>query len=424
MLAVPTPGGRTVTATLPKTVTAGEIGTASVLLDAARALRPLVEASADEIERERRLPEPLVEAMASAGLLTMLVPRGLGGGQVDPETFLRVIEEVSRSDASTGWCLNQGVLISLAAGSLREGTATEIWGDDPRAFVAGTAIPSGTAVVVDGGYRVSGRWAFASGCQHATWILGVVNVVQDGAPRLGSNGVPETRFVFFPRSACQILDTWHVAGLRGTGSHDFVVEDVFVPARRTHPRSDWLPPRDGSPLYVFSGGQVPSADPARVSSSPWTVLTSPGMAAVTVGIARGALDAFADLAAVKIPSGRVLLLRDEPTVQASVGRAEAKLRAARAFLYETVEEAWRAVQETGSSSSEGRALMRLASAHASETAADVVETVWKAAGTAAIVDGSPLDRRLRDVLVVGQNLGVTPTYFGMVGKLLLGAGTE
>lgn len=396
--------------------------TETTLLDRARALRPLLSAGADQTERERRLPEPVVEALAAAGLFAMLVPRGLGGGQVDPETFLRVVEEISQSDANAGWCLNQVVLISLAAGSLPEDAAAEIWGHDPRAVVAGTAIPSGTAVVVEGGYRVSGRWAFASGCQHATWILGVATVLQDGAPRLGPNGVPETRFVFFPRSACQILDTWHVAGLRGTGSHDFVVEDVFVPEERTHPRSDWVPPRDGSPLYAFAAGQVPSADLARVASSPWTILTSPGMAVVALGVARGAPDAFAELAAVKIPAGRVLVLRDEAIVQASFGRAEAKLRAARAFLYQTVAEVWRSVHETGTRPAEAQVLIRLASAHGSEVAAEVVEVVWKAAGTSAIVDGSPLDRRPRDVLVVGQNVGLSPMYFGGAGKQLLGSG--
>src|SRR5688572_509501 len=294
-----------------------EARTETTVLNRARALRPLIAASSDEIERERRLPEPLVEAMAAAGLFAMLVPRGLGGGQIDPETCLQVIEEVSRGDGSAGWVLNVGVVVSLAAGSLREEVAAEIWGHDPRAVVAGSATASGTAVVVDGGYRVSGRWAFASGCQHATWILGIANVLQDGAQRLGPNGVPESRFMFFPRSACQILDTWHVAGMRGTGSHDFVVEDAFVPEAWTHPRSYASPPRDGSPLYAFGAGLVPSADPSHAVSSPWVGLSSPGMAVVALGVARGALDTFAELAAVKVPDRRALLLRDEPIVQAS-----------------------------------------------------------------------------------------------------------
>ena len=397
---------------------------AEALLAAARSLRPLIEASADEIERERQLPGPLVEAMAAAGLFTMLVPRELGGGQVDPETCLRVIEEVARGDGSAGWCLNVGAVVGLAAGSLREDAADEIWGRDPRAFVAGSAVGSGTASVVDGGYRVSGRWSFASGCQHATWLMGIASVLEGAAPRLGPNGQPESRVTFLPKSACRILDTWDVAGLRGTGSHDFVTEDVFVPREHTHPRSYAVPLRVGAPLYAFGAGVIPVAGAASSTSSPWVGLTSSGMAAVTLGIARGALDVFVELAAVKTPTRRDVVLRDDPIVQARFGRAEAKLRAARAFFYETVSDVWRAVQETGAGTGEGHVMIRLASVHAAETAAEVVDTLWKLAGTSAIVNGSPLDRRLRDVQVAGQNVSINPMHITTAGRMLLRPGGD
>lgn len=394
----------------------------TALLDAARALRPLVEASADQIEHDRQLPESLVEAMAAAGLLTMLVPRELGGTQVDPVTCARVTEEIARGDGSAAWCLNTGAVIGVAAASLRASAASLIWGHNRRAYVAGSAVGQGTAVVAGGGFRVSGRWSFTSGCQHATWLLGVADVRDGNTSRPGPNGQPESRLVFFQKADCRIIDTWDVAGLRGTGSHDFVVEDVFVPEERTHPRSYAAPPLHPAPLYAFAAGSVVGANAASAGSSPWVGLSSSGMAAVTLGIARGALDAFVELAAVKTPTRRSLLLRDDPIVQDQFGRAEAKLRAARVFFYETISDVWRLVQETGTGTAHGQVMIRLASVHAAETAAEVVDTVWKAAGTSAIVNGSRLDRRLRDVQVAGQNVSISPMHIGTAGRMLLGSG--
>ena len=400
-------------------MTAAPVRDATGLLDAARALRPTIAAQAEQIERNGELPESLVDALAAAGLFTMLVPRELDGAQVDPETCLRIIEEVSRADGSVGWCLHVGTSCSLSAGWLAPDAAREIWTGHPRVSLSGSATSFGTAMAVDGGYRVSGRWGFASGCKHATWIIGTVNVYEDGVHRIGPNGQPESLFAFLPSEDCQILDTWDVTGMRGTGSHDFVVEGAFVPERLMLPRSYAVAPWSSGPLYAFGGGAVPAANGVVAASSPWVGQAAPGMAAVALGIARGALDAFAELAAVKVPTRRDALLRDDPIVQTLFGRSEAKVRAARAFLFETVADVWRTVVASGAGTSDGQAMIRLASVHAAETAVEVVEALWRAAGTSAIVVGSPFERRLRDVMVASQNVSISPMHIAGTGRVLL-----
>jgi alkylation response protein AidB-like acyl-CoA dehydrogenase len=389
------------------------------LLEAARSLRPTIEAQGEQIERHSALPTALVDDLARTGFFTMLVPRDLGGAEVEPETCLRIIEEIARADGSVGWCLHVGTSLSLAAGWLPLEVAREIWSGDSRVSVSGSATSFGTATVVDGGYRISGRWGFASGCTHASWIIATVNVVEDGIHRIGPNGEPESLFAFFPRRDCQILETWDVTGMRGTGSHEFVVEDVFVPNRLMLPRSYAIAPRSSGPIYAFGGGAVPGADGTVAASSPWLGQAAPGMAAVTLGIARGALDAFADLAATKVRARYTTVLRDDPIIQTLVGRSEAKIRAARAFLFETVADVWESVVTTGVGTSDGQAMVRLASVHAAETAVEVVEALWRAAGTSAIVVGSPFDRRLRDVMVASQNVSISPLHIAGTGRMLL-----
>jgi alkylation response protein AidB-like acyl-CoA dehydrogenase len=208
----------------------------TALLEAARTLGRQIEAHADQIEQDRFLPQPLIDAIVKAGLFKILVPREMGGSEASPSTLVRVIEEVSRFDASVGWCVCFGAVNGISSGCLPAYVAKDIFAQDDHACMAASAAPAPPAedrpphraTVVDGGYRVSGRWAFASGCMHATWLIGSAPIYAGESPRIGPNGQPETRFMFFPREACQIIDTWDVTGMRGTGSHDFAVVDVFV----------------------------------------------------------------------------------------------------------------------------------------------------------------------------------------------------
>jgi alkylation response protein AidB-like acyl-CoA dehydrogenase len=404
------------------------------LLEAARALRTQVERCADQIEVERQLPQPLVDALAEAGFFKMLVPKSIGGSETDPETFCRVIEELSRADGSTGWSVFVPACVAVSSGFFREDVAWEIFSKQPNECVACSVTPAPNptqrppdrAIVVDGGYRVTGRWSFTSGCMHSTWLMGISTVYEGDQPRIDDKGRQESLGLFFPVSDCQIIDTWHVIGLRGSGSHDFTVTNVFVPHARTMPRSTPVRPCHPGALYEFAVGPatVSAASTAPTIYTPWGSLGAIGFASVCLGIARGALDAFLELAAVKTLGGGKGRLHDSPIIQEQVGRAEATLRAARAYLYETIREEWRIVLETGSGSLNQLALLRLAATHAATLSAQVADMTWNAAGTTVIFDGNPIERRFRDIHVARQNIGIRWEYYATAGQMFLGLERE
>jgi alkylation response protein AidB-like acyl-CoA dehydrogenase len=382
-------------------------GTHETALAAAQALAPMIRATADQIERERKLPPALVDALASAGLFKLTVPTELGGGEAPLASILDVIEEVARADGSAGWTVMVAIQCGVLGGYLPPSGAEAIFGD-PRAYIAGVVFAAGRAQAVAGGYRVTGRWRYASGCLHATWIFGTSTVYDGDTPRLRPDGKPETRYLYIPASECEIIDTWHVTGLRGTGSHDFTVTDVFVPEDHTCPDSiTGMPDFAGQryhtgPLYELGINVISVAFPA-----------------LSLGIARGALDAFVEL--IGGSDGRKSHLRDDPAIHVELGKAEAQLRAARAFVYETVAAAWTSATQTGHVTEEQRVLMRLAARHGCTTAAQVVEAVWYAAGALSVFESNPLERRFRDVHVAAQR--VSPTIYGVAGRLWLGLDT-
>jgi len=255
---------------------------------------------------------------------------------------------------------------------------------------------------VDGGYRVSGRWGFNSGSPHCAWLLGGC-VVHDGdAPRLGPTGAPVTRHLFFPASDYTLLDTWSTGGMRGTGSHDFTVADAFVPERRA--LSFAGPPTQPGPLYHF----------------PLFGLFSPLVAAASLGIARGAIDALTDLATTKPTQGGKALLRDEELVQYQVAQAEAQLEAARAYLIETLGVAWDDVSAGRELSLAQRARLRLAAVHASTSAAAAVDLMYAAGGASSIFTSNPLERAFRDVHAASQHALQQAANYSQVGRVLLG----
>jgi alkylation response protein AidB-like acyl-CoA dehydrogenase len=400
------------------------------LIEAARALRPQIEQYADQVEGERRLPQPLVDLLAEAGFFKMLVPKSLGGSETDPETFCRVIEELSRADGSTGWSVFVPACNGAAAGSFPEDVAWEIFGREPTACVAGSVAPAPNpsqrppdrAIAVDGGYCVTGRWSFTSGCMHSTWLAGASAIYVGDQPRNDGSGQPEVRLMLFPVSDCQIIDTWHVTGLRGSGSHDFAVTDMFVPHAHSLPRSSPVRPCHPGALYAFAAGVIPAVavKVGTANSSPWTGVASIGFAAVCLGIARGALDALIQLAAVKSLGKGKGQLRDNPIVQDQVGRAEATLRAARAYMYATIREEWESVLKTGFCTPKQHGLLRLAATHAATLSAQVVDTAWGAAGASSIFAGNPIERRFRDIHVATQNIAVRSEHYVDAGRMLLG----
>ena len=373
------------------------------LLEAARAWAPQISAAADEIDRQRELTRPLFEALADAGLFRMLIPRSLGGAELDLPTHIQVIEEIAKADASTAWCINQGGVFATHSAYLREDVARLIWVETPRSVVANGPDPSARATIVDGGYRVSGRWSFSSGCRHASWLAGFALMVEDGRPKLRPDGTREARYLLFPASRAEIIDVWHVAGLRGTGSHHFAVSDLFVPRER----SVWTQtdrPREPGPLYVF----------------PTVLLFAAGFASVAIGVARSALDELIELAGGKTPRCAKGALRDQALAQSQVGHAEAHLRSARALLRETVGEIWEAVCASGAITLEQRAVLRLATTHAIRLSEQVVDLVYNAAGATAIYQSSPLQRRFQDMHVITQHIQGRLAHYESAGRFFLG----
>jgi indole-3-acetate monooxygenase len=376
-------------------------------VERARALAPAVEQWRDAGERERHLPHPLFEALRDAGVFRMSVSTVLGGDEVEDETAVRVTEELSRQDGSIGWNVMIASGAAIAASCLPAAALREVYRGGPDTVIAAGLPPQGAAVPVPGGFRLTGRWAFASGCQQADWMAGSSPVMAQGTPCFRPDGRPDGRTFFLPAGACEILDTWHTAGLRGTGSHDWRVTDVFVPEERSLPLL-----RDGP------------REPGALSLRDFVAYNGPRVAAVALGIAREAIDTFTALARTKTPALATSPLAAQHTTHERVGRAEARLRSGRAFLYETLRELPRSPGWSEPLSEDLRARLRLASAHAAQSAAEAVDLMFNAAGTTAIYASSRLERCFRDVHVATQHVGVAPSNIEMVGQYLLGLGLQ
>jgi alkylation response protein AidB-like acyl-CoA dehydrogenase len=261
--------------------------------------------------------------------------------------------------------------------------------------------PFGNAVAVDGGYRVSGRWPLGSGCQHSGWIVGGCRVIDGDKPRLSADGSPMVRILFFPAADCEILDTWDSIGLRGTGSHDYTVSDVFVPADRS--LSFREPPVEPGPLYAM----------------PTVALFGAVLAAVGLGVARHAIDLLLELAETKIAARSRQSLREDATMQTHLGRAEAMLRSARAFFYDTLADAWETVCAGRPVSVRQRAMMWLASSHVAAAAKEATGLVFEAGGSASPYVSGGIERCLRDIHALGQHVTLASGNYQMAGQAFL-----
>jgi indole-3-acetate monooxygenase len=377
------------------------------LLDVARRLVPHIRSYADEIEAERELPRPLFELLADAGMFHMALPRSLGCPEIDLPTYIQVIEELGKADASTAWVINQGGIFATYATRMPHAAARAIWIDTPRSVVSNTPAPTAQAVVAPGGFRVTGRQGFSTGCRHASWVAAHAQIIENGNPRLLENGQPETRYLFVPVADAERLDTWHVRGMRGTGTHHFAVHDVYVPAERS----------------VLAAG-APLLETGPLYQIPRTLLFASGDASVALGVARAALTTFYELAGAKSPRAMRGLLRDQPMVQADIGHAEAHLRAGRAFLTEAVGDLWVSVSTTGTMSLDQRAALRIAATHAIHLAVQVVDTVYHAAGATSVYKEHPLQRAFQDIHVISQHLQARRAHYEMVGRYWLGLGID
>ena len=371
-------------------------------LDAARELAPTIRSCSERIEKERELPGPLFEALAGAGFFKLLIPRAVGGVEIDLPIYVQILEELGKADASTAWVVNQCAVFATYSARMPRDIARLIWIDTPHSIVANTPMATAQVVPVPGGYRVNGRQGFSSGCRHAAWLGARGIVEENGRPKI-TNGRPEERYLFVPAAEAEILDTWNVRGMRGTGTHHFVVKDVFVPAERTVLQAG-SPLLESGPLYQF----------------PRRLLFASGDAAVALGTARACLDAFFELAGAKTPRSMQAALRDQPTIQATVGRSEAQLRSARAFLLESVREIWSEAVSTGGIGSNRRAVLRLATTHAIRLSVEVVDSVYNACGVTSIFAGNAIQRCFQDIHVISQHTQARLAHYELIGKHALG----
>jgi len=381
----------------------------SPILHAAIGLAEQIRTAGDEIERGRRIPPGIARAMKDAGVFGMAMPRVWGGPELDPLTQFRVIEALAMADGSAGWCAMIGCDGGYVTAFLDQDVARAMY-PDVLVATGAAATTTGQAVRVPGGYRVSGRFPFVSGCQHCEWVwLGCI-VVDNGVPRINGNGVPETRQCVLPLSQCEILDTWHTTGLRGTGSNDVVVRDVYVEEERAFSFQDPKLVKRSGPLYAFP-----------------FMFTAKG-SAPALGIARRAIDAVIESAAAK-PARRYTVgerieppkvLRDDVYVQEAIGRAETLLAAARAYFFDVMGDLWATLLAGQKPSERQLALFTTAYPHVVGVCVDVVQLVYKAAGGTAVYQKGPLDRCLRDVLTMNQHVIGTLRTYEMAGRSLLG----
>ncbi len=363
----------------------------------------LIRRSSERIETERRLPPEVVDVLRQAGVFRLCVPLALGGLQVAPADLLCAIETVAQADGSAGWCVMIGATSGLVSAFVDEPTGREIYGD-AATISGGVFAPMGRASVEGETYRVSGRWSFASGCQHCSWLMGGC-IVAGAAPL--PNGAPDIQLVLFPAAAARVVDTWDVSGLRGTGSHDIVVDDLIIPQTQSLSLITGQPHYPG-PLYAF----------------PLFGLLAAGVAAVALGVARRAIEELTLLAGKKTPSASRRRLAERAMVQVDVARAEALVLSGRAFLFEAIAQAWDAARATGRIPTEQRARLRLAATNATTSAAQATDLMYTAGGGSSIYASNALQRCFRDVHVATQHLMVSSSTLELAGRILLGLETD
>ena len=382
---------------------------AQPLVRAAAALQPLIRGHLDEINREQRLPKPLVEKFHAAGFYNMTIPRELGGLQVDPLTYLRVVELLAEAAGSVGWNLCNNSIAQLVTLGLPDAGVQELYSQRPDTPIAGTAVMGGgRAVPVEGGYRVTGRWPFGTGCQEASWMLGSFQILDGGEPRRSPDGASSYWRGIFNRSEARVVEgSWDVAGLRATGSFDWTVEDVFLPERRTMVHA-------GIPLdnqwSRWSG--ISYALPAQA----WV---GPHHSAVITGICRAGINALIELAGAKTPRGRSERLCDNPQVQDAIGRADSILNAGRAYRTAMVTEVWNTVAAGEETTLEQRARCRMAAANAADSARTAMDLVYRQGGSTSYRRESRLAECWRDLHVVGQAVTIMPEWYPIGGRALM-----
>ena len=373
------------------------------LVERARALAPLIASEADEIEATRRLTPKVTSALIENGLYRALLPKSYGGHEVPLETFMQMQEEIAKADASTAWCLGQCAVCAMTAAYLEPDAANEIF-NTPPGILAWGAIAHDVKVV-PGGYMANARWEFASGSRQASWLGSHVKITEaDGTTRKKKDGSPEIRTILFPVTSATMYDVWDVIGLKGTGTDSYSVDNLFIPEKFVALRDDISAVREKGPLYKLTTNAV----------------FSMGFAATSLGVARATLDAAVDLARSKIPQG-MGAMRENNAIQGVIGRTEASLRAARAYLFSTAAEVWRDLERGEAVTEAHRIAIRIAATWTIHQSASVVDTAYHMSGATAVFAKNPFERRFRDMHAIAQQIQARDTHYEDVGKAILGA---
>lgn len=370
-------------------------------LRAARGFQSELKERAEEIEAARKLPSDLSERFAKAGFYRSCVPAAYGGLELPPSETAQMVELLAQGDGAAAWCSFIGATSGTVLALIPEASAREIF-HSPEVRICGVFAPNGRAEHSDGGFQVTGRWAWGSGTQNADYILAGSFLTKGGEIETSESGAPRSHMMIVPASSVRFHDTWHVSGLCGTGSTDFEIDNVFVPEARA---TGYLQrnPVDRA-LYKFS----------------LFGLLGMGIAAVTLGIARASIQALVELAAAKKPQAGTRSLSHRSHTQMTVAEAEAQLRAARAFFYEAIEDCWQEATSAGTSSLERRRDLRLATTHAVRSSVAVVDAMYNLGGGSSVYRSSPLQRMFRDVHTASQHMMVGPSTLELTGRLLLG----
>jgi indole-3-acetate monooxygenase len=376
------------------------------LVERARALAPLIARDADEIERTRRLTPAVTAALIENGLYRALLPRSFGGAEAPLDIFMQMQEEIAKVDASTAWCLGQCSVCAMTAAYLHPDVANEIFNTPPGILAWGAVAHEVKAV--PGGYQATARWDFASGSRQASWLGAHVRVVEaDGTTRKKKDGSPEIHTILFPIGSATMYDVWDVIGLKGTGTDSYSVENLLIPERFATLRDDPSAVREKGPLYKLSTNMV----------------FGMGFAATSVGVARATLDAAIALARSKLPQG-LSAMRENSAVQGLIGRTEANLRAARAYLYATAAETWRDLERGEPITERHRIALRIAATWTIHQSASVVDAAYHMAGATAVFAANPFERRFRDMHAIAQQIQARDTHYEDAGKAILAANLQ
>ena len=380
--------------------------TAHPTLEAARALQSELSARAQEMEDARRLPTDVAGKMADAGLFRMITPSVYGGLECSPREIVDAVEVVAEANASAGWCAMIAATTAMNAAYMAPDAAREVY-SEPRTITGGVFAPMGKAVVDGDDFIVTGRWQWGSGSANCTWLCGGCMVFEDGELRTLPSGRPDTRMMVFPADQAELIDTWHVMGLKGTGSGDIAVENIRVPKGRSVSLVVDKPHVDGA-LYKF----------------PAFGLLALGVAATALGNTRGTLNSFADLASAKKNQGSAKTLSERVNVQSEMAKMTAAFRSARAYLHDEIEQTWVVAQSSDDIPVERRAALRMACTHIVRTGADIARNCYDLGGGAALFQSSDLQRRFRDAHAMTQHIVTAPGTWELTGRLLFELPTD